>query len=120
LDGDGDGAQAQFEAACAELDALGYSADAARVAVEAVGLTADPEDRAAWKRTALERFEAAGDPSGRAHVELAEGLLLASLDDLDGAVDAFVRAAEAAEDAGPRAARARRVARENAAVALAA
>ena len=51
---------------------------------------------------------------------MSEGLLLASRDDIGGALEAFIRAAEAAEVAGPRAARVQQLASENAAVAMAA
>ncbi|MFT5994308.1 MAG: tetratricopeptide (TPR) repeat protein [Bradymonadia bacterium] len=113
-------AQTRFTESYDQLSALGYSADAARIAVDSVRRTDDDVLRAAWADKALASFEAAGDPSGPAFVAMSEGLLLASRDDIGGALEAFVRASEAAEVAGPRAARVQQIASENAAVAMAA
>lgn len=118
--GDGARSQAALERSFDALGERGYHADAARVATEALRRAGTPELREAWRRRALAAFEAAHDPSGPAFVAVSEGLSLAAAEDLDGALAAFVRAAEAAEAAGPRAARVGTIARENASAALAA
>lgn len=120
LEGNISTAQARLLESYDQLSGLGYSADAARIAVDSVRRTNDDVLRAGWAEKALASFEAAGDPTGPAFVAMSEGLNLAARNDVGGALEAFVRASEAAEAAGPRAARVQQVASENAAVAMAA
>lgn len=118
LTGDAAAADAAFGVAFDGLTSLGYHADASRVAVDAVRRTTDAARRAAWTTKADAAFRAAGDNTGPAALALSEGLALADAGDLEGAVAAFVRAAEGAADTGPRGDRIAEVARSNAATAL--
>lgn len=119
--GDRAAARAAYTRATAAYLARGAYADAARVGTLAVELdAADPSALAAAKQSALDAFAKAGDPLGPVHVGIAQGLGQATAGDLDGALRTFASASAAAEKVGgPRGAALARIARENAARALA-
>lgn len=119
-EGEVDAARAAYQRAWAGFEGLGAWAEAARVATEEVELSAGRDEAAlaAARERAGRAFRAASDPLGPVHVGIAEGLGRAREKDLDGALRAFVAAAEAAEPLGARGQRLGQLARENAAQAL--
>ena len=100
------------------LEAEGYHADAARVACAAVKASASQGDPSDWVARAQKAFDAVGDPLGASHIAIAEGLGRVAAEDLEGALEAFTRAAAHAEGVGPVGSRVARVAMDNAAQAL--
>jgi tetratricopeptide (TPR) repeat protein len=115
---DAAGAAAAFQKAMAAFEARGAHADVARVGcawIEAVAGADDAETARLVTRTEA-AFRAAGDPLGPAHVANAEGQGRAARHDLEGAMNAFVAAATAAETSKTtRGAQVAAIARENAA-----
>lgn len=116
--GDRGAAAAEYQKAWSAYGARGAHADQARVGcawIEAVAGADDAETARLVEQTTA-AFRAAGDPLGPAHVGNAEGQGRAVRHDLEGAMNAFVAAAQAAE--ATRTDRGRQVAaiaRENAA-----
>ncbi|MCB9744864.1 MAG: hypothetical protein H6741_04050 [Alphaproteobacteria bacterium] len=119
--GDLEGAAAAYEEALRWHSSKGHYADAARVAVGLMSALAehDPSAAKAARAKALTLFEQAGDPLGPAHVSLAWGLARARAKDLEGALEAFGAARDAASAVkGEHAAFVRQTAELNAAKAL--
>lgn len=116
--GDASAAAAAYQQAMAAFEARGASADVARVGclwIEATAGEDESRTQALVERT-LSAFRSAGDPLGPAHVGNAEGLGRAARHDLEGAMNAFVGAAAAAEAVRSDRGRAiAAIARENAA-----
>lgn len=94
-----DRAAARLEVALGVYAERGHHADEARVATDLVRLWAgrDEGNRKRWARRAITAFEAARNPAGSAHVEVAAGLGYARAKDLDRALAAFLAAARQAE-----------------------
>jgi tetratricopeptide (TPR) repeat protein len=107
--------------ALTEFETRSAWAEAARIATEIVEVQAGRDEAALAKakEKAVALFAKAGDTLGPAHVGIAEGLGRHRRKDLEGALKAFVAAAESAEAAGTdRGRTVARIAREDAAQAL--
>jgi tetratricopeptide (TPR) repeat protein len=120
--GDATTARAAFDRAIQPFADRSMWAEAARIATSRVELEAaakEPTGVEAARKRAIELFGSAHDSLGTAHVGVAEGLGRYRAGDLDGALRAFVAAADAADAVGT--ARGRQVAgvaRQDAAQAL--
>jgi tetratricopeptide (TPR) repeat protein len=116
-------ASAAYERALGVWEAAGHTADAARVSTDLVELYAG-RDKALtrkWVARSEKLFASLGNPVGPAHVQIALDLGAARRGEIETALEAFVRAAEVGDAAGSeRGTQIARIARQNAASALAA
>jgi len=114
-------AAGHLQAAIQTYQARGHVADVARVQAELATVWAGRDESATKKAKAkaLRAFEAAKNPAGPAHVEVALGLGYARRGELDHALAAFLEAARLGEALGTeRGTQIANQARENAAQAL--